>query len=365
MNDLTTYELPNYVQASSLDRLKDKIRKAGESLLQSDLPKGLVVSSPSKRRPTAVRLTSLRKHATSALHTKAQDISSPARTTSGNDSRNLEEEEEEDSAFRDSVLHCMFKSLGLEQAAVQTHSVATSLETSPRLTPVETTRNARSTIGSALRNMAIFDQGHPGSESENESVFTSNSLDGIENEIDNDLEIIHFGKNAVLVEAQERNPGLYYVIDGFLDVGIISSQQPLVRVKRDLPHPHGDVDDNPFEKEFQDADDGFQSLYLVKPGGIAGYQAGIGNYRSFVDVRAKTDVIVGFLPRGSLERIMEKKPVVLLTMAKRLISLLSPLILHLDFALEWLQVSGGQTIYRKPCHAEKDDANSLRSRGRF
>lgn len=44
-----------------------------------------------------------------------------------------------------------------------------------------------------------------------------------------------------------------------------------------------------------------------------------------VDIRAKTDVYVGLLPANSLERLLEKRPIVLLTLAKRLISLLSPL----------------------------------------
>jgi len=41
--------------------------------------------------------------------------------------------------------------------------------------------------------------------------------------------------------------------------------------------------------------------------------------------RAKTDVYVGFLPAEALERLLERRPIVLLTLAKRLISLLSPL----------------------------------------
>src|SRR5207248_368130 len=41
---------------------------------------------------------------------------------------------------------------------------------------------------------------------------------------------------------------------------------------------------------------GRKSLSLIKPGGIAGYIGTISSYRSFIDVRAKTDVYVGFLP---------------------------------------------------------------------
>jgi lysophospholipid hydrolase len=37
------------------------------------------------------------------------------------------------------------------------------------------------------------------------------------------------------------------------------------------------------------------------------------------------DTYVGFLPSHALEHLLEKSPIVLLTLAKRLISLLSPL----------------------------------------
>lgn len=46
---------------------------------------------------------------------------------------------------------------------------------------------------------------------------------------------------------------------------------------------------------------------------------------SYVDITAKMDTYVGFLPYNALERLLEKRPIVLLTLAKRLISLLSPL----------------------------------------
>jgi lysophospholipid hydrolase len=51
---------------------------------------------------------------------------------------------------------------------------------------------------------------------------------------------------------------------------------------------------------------------------------------------------------------VEKYPVVLLTMAKRLTSLLPRLILHIDFALEWVQVNAGQVIYH-----QGDDSDAI------
>jgi lysophospholipid hydrolase len=68
-----------------------------------------------------------------------------------------------------------------------------------------------------------------------------------------------------------------------------------------------------------------RSLFTVKPGGIAGYLSSLCDIASYVDITAKTDAYVGFLPSKSLERLREARPIVLLTLAKRLISLLSPL----------------------------------------
>jgi hypothetical protein len=54
------------------------------------------------------------------------------------------------------------------------------------------------------------------------------------------------------------------------------------------------------------------------------FPASLCSTASYVDIRAKTDVYVGFLPSQSLERLLERQPIVLLTLAKRLISMLSP-----------------------------------------
>ena len=44
---------------------------------------------------------------------------------------------------------------------------------------------------------------------------------------------------------------------------------------------------------------------------------------------------------------MERYPLILLTLAKRLITQLSPLVIHIDFALEWGQVNSGQVLCRE------------------
>ncbi len=97
-------------------------------------------------------------------------------------------------------------------------------------------------------------------------------------------------------------------------------------------------------KNKHNKDQSQKPLFTVKPGGIAGYlcklqftsaiqatelthtdAASLTQTASYVDIVAKTDTYVGFLPSPALERLLERRPIVLLTLAKRLISLLSPL----------------------------------------
>ena len=96
------------------------------------------------------------------------------------------------------------------------------------------------------------------------------------------------------------------------------------------------------------------------------FTASLSGIASYVNIRAKTDTYVGFLSHNALERLLEKSPIVLLTLAKRLISLLSPLgmsiyymcgtrhlccvsprkVLQIDASLDWMQVDAGQVLWR-------------------
>lgn len=95
------------------------------------------------------------------------------------------------------------------------------------------------------------------------------------------------------------------------------------------------------------AEEDQEHLFTVKSGGIAGYLSSLGSTDSYVNITAKTDCFVGFLPQQTLQRIIERRPIVLLTLAKRLLSLLSPLVLHIDAALDWLQLGAGEVLYQE------------------
>lgn len=280
----------------------------------------------------------------------------------------------EDSIFRDSVLACMIKALGLSWDTKDTiRKGPVSVEQSPRLVSYDSKRQT-AIFNNAFGFIDPYDgSGDGDSESGISASAASLNVSGrnLSEELIDDVEIVFFPKGSVLVEQGERNPGVYYVIDGFLDVSIPVEEK---EDKHSIITANGRASsrDEFFAKAGRRASNSARSislsgiskerrkktvqksLFLIKPGGIAGYIGTISSYRSFTDVTAKTDVYVGFLPRGSLERIVDKYPVVLLTMAKRLTSLLPRLILHIDFALEWVQVNAGQVI-----HHQGDESDAI------
>ena len=288
---------------------------------------------------------------------------------------------DEDSVFRGSILECIFKAIGLTNTK-NALRMSDSVEASPRLVSYDQKRQKAVFSNNAF---GFIDPYEASGDGDTESMTSGGvstggfpSTQGLADELKDEVEIVYFPKGSVLVEQGERNPGLYYVIDGFLDVSVpvdeMSESTVLGQSYRpSVPNRHGEETLAPLSRTRTGSSrasgsgigstgtdgkkrkpTGRKSLALIKPGGIAGYIGTISSYRSFIDVVAKTDVYVGFLPRTSLERIVEKYPVVLLTMAKRLTSLLPRLILHIDFALEWVQVNAGQVIYH-----QGDDSDAI------
>lgn len=288
---------------------------------------------------------------------------------------------DEDTMFRKSILECIFKAIGLTNTK-NALRMSDSVEASPRMISYDQKRQKAVFSNNAF---GFIDPYEGSGDGDTESMTSGGvstggfpSTQNLAHELRDELEIVYFPKGSVLVEQGERNPGLYYVIDGFLDVSVPSDEKSDTTVLGQTYHPstlnkHGDetlvslsgtmtgssrasgsgIASSSTDGKRRKAT-GRKSLALIKPGGIAGYIGTISSYRSFIDVVAKTDVYVGFLPRSSLERIVEKYPVVLLTMAKRLTSLLPRLILHIDFALEWVQVNAGQVIYH-----QGDDSDAI------
>ncbi|POR39079.1 Lysophospholipase NTE1 [Tolypocladium paradoxum] len=273
---------------------------------------------------------------------------------------------DEDNLFRASILECMFKSLGLDGGGTASREPE-STEGSPRLVSIDQRRSRAFYTSNAFGFMGPFDGSADGDTesltSGGMTIHTPPSAQTLSHEMRDEVEIVFFPKGSVLVEQGERNPGLYYVVDGFLDIGTTSNEGSQNIFQTSGSEPFGsdpftsgdqskETDGASHRSEPQQRTSGRRSVALVKPGGLAGYIGSVSSYRSFIDVVAKTDVYVGFLPRASLERIVDRYPIVLLTMAKRLTSILPRLILHIDFALEWVQVNAGQVIYHNTDESE-------------
>ncbi|KAI8927008.1 hypothetical protein BC831DRAFT_549467 [Entophlyctis helioformis] len=158
-----------------------------------------------------------------------------------------------------------------------------------------------------------------------------------------DIEIQFYEQGSTLVAEGERNAGLYFVLDGVLEASISSSQNQL------FPNRESTA------SGFQDTAAGLRGdrrssrrhLFLIHPGGLAGYLAAMTGHTSFVTIKAKTDVHVGFMSKQTLDKYIERYPGTLLCLAKRLVNQLSPLVFHIDVALEWGQVNAGQVLCRQ------------------
>ncbi|KAJ1569876.1 phosphatidylcholine and lysophosphatidylcholine phospholipase, partial [Nowakowskiella sp. JEL0078] len=154
----------------------------------------------------------------------------------------------------------------------------------------------------------------------------------------NDIRIFFFDKGSSIINERDRVKGLYFVIDGALEVSMMTSKI--------FPHNGHGSSLNLAGVNPADLNGERKSLFLIKPGGLAGYLSALTGHPSSVNIRAQKDTIVGFLPKSVLDRHVERHPNILMCLAKRLIMHLPPLIFQIDIALEWDQLNAGQIL----CH---------------
>ncbi|KZT08570.1 patatin-domain-containing protein [Laetiporus sulphureus 93-53] len=258
--------------------------------------------------------------------------------------------------LREEVMSCIAKSIGLLQPPI---SGEDSVETSPVLSPSDTRSGPpKSSFGS----LTLLQMGDDTASSMTGMSSTLND-EGHMSGLDNEVEILFFPAGSVLAKAGERNTGLFYVIEGFLDILLPPAKSSAGGEKTGAQSPSEDEhpmrpkaglhrsDSRPWSSDVPRSaaplnGDSRKPLFTIKPGGIAGYLSSLCQIASYVDIVAKTDTYVGFLPSPALDRLLEKRPIVLLTLAKRLISLLSPIVLHIDGSLDWMQVDAGQVLWR-------------------
>ena len=292
----------------------------------------------------------------------------------------------ERNTLKDDILDCMSKAIGL--TAMQPPSPPATnnntFDASPFLHPQDSGRRAAA-FNSAFGSLSMLD----GMMFDDEASSLTGSIAGPHYaELENEVEVRFFSAGSTLVKAGDSQAGLFYVIDGFLDVVVpppqhgngtaaakadagkqSHSSSPLKRRAEPQRGPQRTMSKLAEAKAKSGAQGGAakatgaepadatapapavtptpKPIFTVGRGGVAGYLSSLLSSPSFVDIQAKTDVYVGYLPAKALERIMENRPSTVLTLSKRLLTLLSPLILHIDSALDWQQVNAGHVIFRE------------------
>ncbi|KAJ8328433.1 hypothetical protein BDV3_005679 [Batrachochytrium dendrobatidis] len=179
---------------------------------------------------------------------------------------------------------------------------------------------------------------HPKTPDETTSPSNSTGNFSIDSSDQVEIDIMYFEHGQTLVKEGERGAGLYFVLDGVLEASMSTSNSQLFPIRT------GDASQN---SNPSSRGKSRRNLFLIHPGGLAGYLAALTGQTSFVTIKAKTDAHVGFMSKQVLDKYVERFPDILLCLAKRLVNQLSPLVLHIDVALEWGQVNAGQVLCRQ------------------
>ncbi|CAG8507423.1 14133_t:CDS:2, partial [Cetraspora pellucida] len=372
MNDITTHGLPiDFFRPGSMERLRLKYVGSGKKYKDMDMSDNEFLVNKNKKTRQSTRLRqnvvyeSEVESGADPIVTKSKDTnrsyanskylttptSARVQPISGAPVSGRDYDAEDDMHLRESVLEGISKGLGLLQPNRKDKN--SSLEHGPRPNSSESNLHSFHFLNHSAT--ALLDIPDDESVAETISSFTS--------ELDNDVDILFYPKGSVLVAEGERNVGLFFVIDGLLDVSVASNDKNFLgssfqSTASEIPAPNSSMKSTYKKKETITTNSSNKSrdksLFMVKPGGLAGYLAALTGFPSFVNIRASTDTYIGYLSKNSLNRLTERNPNVLLTLAKRLIRLLSPLVLQIDFALDWVQVNAGQVLY-----SEGDPSDSI------
>uniref|UniRef100_A0A0K2T720 Neuropathy target esterase sws n=1 Tax=Lepeophtheirus salmonis TaxID=72036 RepID=A0A0K2T720_LEPSM len=105
-----------------------------------------------------------------------------------------------------------------------------------------------------------------------------------------------------------------------------------------------------------------QILYIASKGEIVGQLALLTGEANFYTARAREKTKVAMITKEVLFNILSESPEMVLSLAHRTISCLSPMVRCVDFALEWINIDSGKVIYRQ---GDKTDCTYIVLSGRL
>jgi len=135
------------------------------------------------------------------------------------------------------------------------------------------------------------------------------------------LELKYIEPDTTVVQQDSVTCGLYYVIDGSLEVHYKDS-----------------------EKYSQHTTSKY--VYSVSPGGVAGYLSCVVGFRSLVSIKTpkKSSAVVAFIAKNDYNKLLDKYYFLQLPVAIKLKNLLPKEILIIDYALEWCHIPAGNIL---------------------
>ncbi|ODV62023.1 lysophospholipase [Ascoidea rubescens DSM 1968] len=343
LNENTTFELPSYYIKSDI-KLKPTLNGRSRHVILDSKnqfnPGDLLSNVPLSRKEFPYRI-----------------VSSPTREEIRMRTFSAEEETEETS-LRIALIENIFKILGISRENLKPPlnktSSSTSILSDNNYSPTKNFLSFSTTPTPLTLSMVKRFNQKNNFNSHNFSTLNGNTLSSIYDEEENsdhpisydydnakkefadDIEIIFFKEDSTIINQNSQSNGLYYLIDGFLDVSY---------------------------KDNSNGSDYF--LYTIKPGGIGGYLSSVVGYKSFVTMKAKTDVYLGYLSKNSIEKLCEKYFMIYLSLARKLCETIqqqNPLILLMDFAVEWIQTPSNHNLY---IQNEEADSIHIVLNGRF
>ena len=135
------------------------------------------------------------------------------------------------------------------------------------------------------------------------------------------LDLKYIGPDTTVVQQDSVSCGLFYVIDGSLEVHYKDSE----KYNQHTTPKH---------------------VYSVGPGGIAGYLSCVVGFRSLVSIKTpkKSGAVVAFVAKNDYNKLLDKFYFLQLPVAIKLKNLLPKEILTIDYALEWCHIPAGNVL---------------------
>ncbi|KAJ9048847.1 phosphatidylcholine and lysophosphatidylcholine phospholipase [Entomophthora muscae] len=164
-----------------------------------------------------------------------------------------------------------------------------------------------------------------------------------------EVEFYYLRPGATIIDQGEQVDGLYLVLLGKINVSIDAPDRPAFTRKSSVSNPSFGKEEPIIKKlpsKLKPAKAN-RRPFQIPSGCMAGYMGSVTGSPSFVSMSASTETVVGFLSRKFVNRLMERHPTLLLALAKRLIYQLPPLLLHIDYALEWVVAGANKLIYKR------------------